>query len=241
MDTFYFDGELALANFINYVKNMKVFKFLNSEFAMKAIAEQRLKISRFDDLNDPFELFPANVSDPKIRKVLTEFKRANMAVYGLLCFSRHFSNPLLWSHYANHHRGVALEFEISNQDVLEVNYHPVRLLLNFQDLARSGGLRESDLESFLATKFEHWKYEDEVRTICRLGAAEKDGDLYFETFSNTLKLVRVVLGAACTLSDEEISGNLPAGMQLTITNTKLSFDSYAIEMDESLPERIIES
>jgi hypothetical protein len=174
---------------------MKVFHFTKADHALSAISEQRLKLSLFDDLNDPFELFSANVTDPKIRKVLTEFKQKKMASYGLHCFSRQFDNPLLWSYYGDRHRGAALEFEISDGDVLEVRYEPKRLLIDWQQRSATGGLSSSDLETFLVTKFKHWEYEDEVRTFCKLDVATKDGDLYFDTFSDSLKLVRVFLGA----------------------------------------------
>lgn len=220
---------------------MKVFHFTKADYALSAISRQRLKISRFDDLNDPFELFSANVSDPKIRKVLTEFKQKNMAVFGLHCFSRQFNNPLLWSHYGDRHRGVALEFEICDEDALEVRYAPDRLLLDWQKSAVTGGLTSSDFEAFLTTKFKHWEYEDEVRTFCRLDAAMKNGDLYFDSFSESLKLVRVFLGAASTMTDDEISTSLLIGQQLTVVNTMLSFQSYAIEIDQTKSERIVQS
>lgn len=220
---------------------MKVFHFLKAEYALKAISEQRLKLSLFDDLNDPFELFSANVSDPKIREALTKFKQENMAAYGLHCFSQKFSNPLLWSHYGDRHCGVALEFEIHDEDVLEVRYEPNRLLVDWQQHAARGGFGSSDLEAFLVTKFEHWKYEDEVRTFCKLDTAKKEGNFYFDAFSDSLKLVRVLLGATCAITNNEISTALPTGQKLSVMNTMLSFQSYAIEIDGSKPERIIES
>jgi len=42
---------------------MRVYKFLTSEFAMKDIWEPRIKISEINDLNDPFELIPCDLSD----------------------------------------------------------------------------------------------------------------------------------------------------------------------------------
>lgn len=220
---------------------MNVFHFMKAEYALKAISEQRLKFSLFDDLNDPFELFSANVSDPKIQEVLIKFKRENMAAYGLHCFSRKFSNPLLWSHYGDRHRGVALEFEIRDEDVLEIRYEPDRLLIDWEKHAANGGFSEADLEVFLTTKFEHWKYEDEVRTFCELDTATKDGCFYFDAFSGSLKLVRVFLGAACVITDDEISTALPIGNKLAVVNTMLSFQSYAIEIDRTKPERIVRS
>jgi hypothetical protein len=49
---------------------MKVYKFLDSKFGLKSITERRLKISRFDDLNDPFELIPYNLKNRNQRWAL---------------------------------------------------------------------------------------------------------------------------------------------------------------------------
>ena len=220
---------------------MNAYKFLNAKYALQAITEQRLKLSRIDDLNDPFELLYPSFADASDRKRLEEFKRVNMSSYGLHCFSKSFSNPLLWSHYADRHRGMALEIEIQNEDCFEINYEPNMLLFDLQQHAKTGGLNETDLAKFLATKFEHWKYEDEVRTFCKLDAATKNDDFYFEPFCDSLKLVRVFMGATCAMTDEEISTALPIGQQLVVVNTMLSFQSYAIEIDQAKSERIVQS
>lgn len=205
-----------------------------------AIAEQRLKLSLIDELNDPFELYSADMTDPLVREKLTIFKKNNMANYGLQCFSKSFGNPVLWSHYGDCHRGVAMEFEICDDDVLTVSYEPNRLK-NFKQRAENGGFSEDDLESLLTTKFNHWQYEEEVRTFCKLDTAIKESNLYFDKFSDSLKLVRVFLGAACTITDDEISNALPHGQWLSVVNTKMSFSSYAIETDQSKPARTIQS
>lgn len=220
---------------------MKVFHFTKAKYALEAISKQRLKLSLFDDLNDPFELFSANVIDPKIRNVLTEFKQKNMTEYGLHCFSRKYESPLLWSHYGDRHYGVVLEFEIRDDDVLEVCYTPDRLLIDWQQRVTTGELTSTDLEAFLVTKFKHWEYEDEVRTFCKLDAATKEGDLYFDEFGASLKLIRVIIGAASTITDDEISTSLPAGQQLNVVNTMLSFQSFAIEIDQTKSGRIVQS
>jgi hypothetical protein len=44
---------------------MRVYKFLTSEYAIKDIWERKLKISEISDLNDPFELIPCDLSDPR--------------------------------------------------------------------------------------------------------------------------------------------------------------------------------
>jgi hypothetical protein len=42
---------------------MRVFHFLQRKFALQAIERQRLKVARIGELNDPFELLAADISD----------------------------------------------------------------------------------------------------------------------------------------------------------------------------------
>jgi len=46
---------------------MRAYKFLSAHFGLKSLYEKRLTISTIDDLNDPFELLPYNLSDPKLK------------------------------------------------------------------------------------------------------------------------------------------------------------------------------
>jgi hypothetical protein len=47
------------------VTTLRVYKFLS---ALKVLQERRLKIAEINDLNDPSELIPFNLSDPKLRR-----------------------------------------------------------------------------------------------------------------------------------------------------------------------------
>src|SRR5690349_13902884 len=51
------------------------------------LAERRLKFSRFDDLNDPFELLSAHMGDQDARRFHKKLKAAVAQRYGLLCLS----------------------------------------------------------------------------------------------------------------------------------------------------------
>ena len=42
---------------------MRVYKFLNAKWGLKALEDRRLKIARISDLNDPFALFGINLSN----------------------------------------------------------------------------------------------------------------------------------------------------------------------------------
>jgi hypothetical protein len=49
---------------------MRAYRFLNEKFGLISLREKRLKISLLDDLNDPFELLPYEMTDPNRRIAL---------------------------------------------------------------------------------------------------------------------------------------------------------------------------
>ena len=72
---------------------MRVYKFLDSHFGLKSLYEKRLKISKIDDLNDPFELLPFDLSDRLQRHAAHETRKVMAATRGLLCFSASWRDP----------------------------------------------------------------------------------------------------------------------------------------------------
>lgn len=100
---------------------MRVYHLQGASHALSNIALKRLKIARFRDLNDPFELQASDLSDSRFRDAARGLKNEFHESRGILCFSRGWYNPVLWSHYADKHRGICLGF-----DILEKYGQPVR-------------------------------------------------------------------------------------------------------------------
>ena len=93
------------------------------------------------------------------------------------CFSEDSNSILLWSHYADKHRGVCIEFERPNSRFYKVSYSKNRYIFNLEKTARlyllyliSHKRVDNDdkklvkwvMKPFL-TKSKKWKYEKEVR------------------------------------------------------------------------------
>ena len=85
---------------------MLVYHFVNAHYGIEDIHKRRLKISRFMDLNDPFEFLGADLSDREFRRALKNTKVKLSESKGLLCFSESWRNPVLWGHYADKHKGL---------------------------------------------------------------------------------------------------------------------------------------
>lgn len=208
---------------------MRLFHFISNKYALDVIAAQRLKVSLFHDLNDPFELNAVDLPNQQCREKIRKFKTDMARNYGILCFSKNWKSPLLWSHYANRHKGVALEFEVLDTIAQPIVYSRNRYFLNFEKLVSSStGLPKSDIEGLWLTKYIEWKYEKEVRVILRKSECHREGDIYFYQLGKDIHLKGLVLGPLCDITGQNIKDRLPKGLRLTVVKARLAFRSFDI-------------
>jgi|HubBroStandDraft_1064217.scaffolds.fasta_scaffold26044_2 hypothetical protein len=180
---------------------MRAYKFLNSHFGLKSLYERRLKLSRLDELNDPFELTPFDLTNPNVREPFLKTKADLGADRGMLCFSASWCDPVIWAHYSDRHEGLCLGFEIpemkgepENDESHHVCYvpKPLQFPLNFENLLEAERL--AIVQQILFTKYKSWNYEQEIRLWAPL-QNEENGTHYFEFDEEKLRLVQVIIGA----------------------------------------------
>ena len=70
--------------------------FTSAVHAISNIENDRIKISRFSDLNDPFELLGVNLGNKETRKKFRDLKEQINDEEGLICLSKSWHNPLMW-------------------------------------------------------------------------------------------------------------------------------------------------
>lgn len=86
----------------------------------------------------------------------TEILRRDMGVY---CFSSCRDNILMWSHYANNHRGICLIFNYNDlHAVRKVNYE-----IDYPSVSYFNDDEEKRVTARYFTKAENWAYENEYR------------------------------------------------------------------------------
>ncbi|HVZ60880.1 MAG TPA: DUF2971 domain-containing protein [Terriglobales bacterium] len=205
---------------------MRVYKFLDTTFGLKSLAEKRLKISRFDDLNDPFELIPYNLSNRRHRWALKATRNELGQHVGVLCFSATWRDPVLWAHYAEKHQGLCIEFELpeGNKHFRKIEY--VRNRLPFPQ-----SLTPENAKIIAFTKYDRWEYEQEIRAFSTL--INEENGLYFKDFDDTLRLVRVIAGARCKLSKNEILKALGTlAKKVKVIKARAGFTKFEIVRDE---------
>jgi hypothetical protein len=211
---------------------VRLYHLLASQYALSSIALKRLRISRYNDLNDPFELFAGNAGDGNFRRALEKWKAEFQTTKGLLCFSKKWENPVLWSHYGEKHRGVCLGFDVNDSFAVPIEYSAQRLPIEFEDDDPSKGLKFDYVRRLHCTKFEHWRYEEEVRLVLGLDEGTNEGGSYFFSFSEDLALREVILGPLCSLPIEGVRALVASLYQnVVVRKAALAYKWYTVVPD----------
>ena len=84
--------------------------------------------------------------------------------HGICCFSRNDEEILMWSHYADCHKGICLEFDVSKDPDFFVFPKNVAYQDNYPkiDVSQPEGTNIY-VSALLGTKYKKWYYEQEVR------------------------------------------------------------------------------
>jgi hypothetical protein len=176
---------------------IRLYNLTSVDHALSNIENRRIKVSRFADLNDPFELLAANFKEHKTRQVVRDWKDKNHSSMGLLCFAGDWSEPVMWSHYAHKHSGICLGFNVCRRQVQQVSYQDDRILAALSPTPAPDRLSEELQQKLLCTKSAGWRYEEEYRRFVSLDTALADGPLHFWPISGDVQLTEVILGALC--------------------------------------------
>lgn len=171
------------------------YHYLSSKHAMADLKNKRIKVSTLNTLNDPFELMPYRRYEFKERQPYNKVFREILKKWSLLCFSQDWSETLLWSHYADKHKGIAIGFEILQDAVLKVDYNPdpIRKQIGLTSGSKTNEKLFLDLAK---VKYKKWEYENEYRILVKLKDClppTADG-LRFLEFGDRLKVREIVLG-----------------------------------------------
>ncbi len=208
---------------------MRTYHFIGAKFGLDDLRRRRLKIATLDELNDPFDLLGVNLGDESLRNAFGVMKEELSKSRGLLCFSRDWRNPVLWSHYADKHKGLCLAFEVSAEQVGPVRYSRRRLAVDAASLMNPRQLHLDEARQFLFTKFSHWRYENEVRGFVTLEDRDPETGLYFTDFGEKLRLVGVIVGARSSITRSDLSdalGDLQATVE--VFKARLAFRTFRV-------------
>lgn len=222
------------------LSTIRLYNLTSVQHALSNIENQRIKVSRFADLNDPFELLAANFKEHKTRQVVRNWKDKSHSLMGLLCFAGDWSEPVMWSHYAEKHTGICLGFDVSRSTVQQVSYQDDRILAALSPTLTPDNLSEELQHQLLCTKSGGWRYEEEYRRFLSLNDASADGPLHFWPISGDIQLAEVILGPLCQEPLESVRQKVKQRFpSVAVFKSRLAFQSFKIVPDARTVRRTL--
>jgi hypothetical protein len=211
---------------------IRAYHLTTAEHGINDISLRRLKVARFAELNDPFELLSVSFHPPANRKLFRRFKDTYNSKTGLLCFSGNWTDPVMWSHYASRHQGICLGFDIRRDHVEKVEYEYDRLKKIFNDDEDPTAIPPRLVAQLRRTKSNQWEYEDERRMFVDLKKAQAEHGLYFWPFNPEMCLKEVILGPLCNISLDSVRELTKArDPDADVFRSRLAFRSFRVVLD----------
>jgi hypothetical protein len=153
--------------------------------------------------------------------------------YRIYCLSVKSDDQLMWGHYADHHRGVCLEFNSRTTDfgaAIEVEYKTTYPQYSLAD--------ETDI-SPLYTKSADWSYEKEYRVIAQeaneaigAGTLMTTDDGFFRFAQGAL--ISVIVGSSATASSVREITELAQGSGILVRTAVRVPHRYELTFDPPL-------
>ncbi len=121
------------------------------------VVNKRLHACNYRDLNDPMEGVFCYSSDIP-REYIDNLRKDKTNT--LICsLSQNFDNGLMWSYYADEHKGCCIEVEVTSKKWEE-------LIVDYKtDIYSLNTSTPNSLEDVLSRKSLYWQHEEEVRYI----------------------------------------------------------------------------
>ena len=152
-------------NFVNFYNNdqqtLSCFTFRKSDTLRFYVRIWNISYNLPRNSNKQNELVYLEEESRMVRILYDE----TVSNYGVVCYSSVEPNILLYSHYADKHRGMCLEFEVNN--IENSNLKEVEYCTEFKRIAFSSenhGQKE-EIEMILTSKSKLWECEKEYRQI----------------------------------------------------------------------------
>ncbi len=125
---------------------------------------------------------------------------------GMTCFSKEYEQPLMWSHYADSHKGLVLMFnqhmmfdESQKVNFIEVKYPKQIEAVNQSKTKLIENKFDFSIDDVIGTKYPFWAYEKEVRAY----VSNEEPNIEKLIKFNTDSLYGIIFGSQTTKKDKE--------------------------------------
>ena len=149
--------------------------------------------------------------------ILKEEREAEIQQLGIACFSEKVDDILMWSHYADCHKGFCLEFDTKFEiftKALPVNYSETLPILDPLDRTFH------PLMVLATTKAIGWAYEKEWRVFHE----ESDKGIRI----NPKTITGIYLGCAMPKADKDVITSILSGSQVALYEMKIAEKEFKV-------------
>ncbi len=181
------------------------------------------------EFNDPYEFRIRDIYDINSKGNLVYLDNESIELrqhflrqlerYGVICYSNNDVNQLLWSHYADNHKGMCLVFEIPKEKEKGIKMVRYADTLPKIDFKNDNEEINKGLLEITTTKSKNWSYENEFRQIFF------DKGIHVEYPGN---LVEIIFGCRCSLNDIKLVFDIvkPDITKITFSKTFIQKNSF---------------
>lgn len=220
-----------------------------NELKFNSLENDKLWLSAFQNLNDPFEYKSLFIDIEKLEQhkwpiefVKSAFQSIADAFVIASFTTTAIDNMPMWAHYANNHQGFCVEYEVINSKLIfPISYEKYRvpmasIITNYIDIAYKlwkGTITANDNDYKLYThivlhnaliKHKSWKYENEYRIVSLNPIREQVGASY-SLNSLGLKVKRIFIGKSCSIENRKRLINIAKNKNLEVFDTVLEEQS----------------
>ena len=128
---------------------------------MDILIYKRLYLASYSELNDPMEVAYRIKNNVKYDCSWLQMLRSEKNDIHICSLSKSYDNILMWSHYADSHKGCCIELEVTSET--GITETPVSYVDTIKDVA--GADYRDEAYQILSRKIRCWDYEKEVRFL----------------------------------------------------------------------------
>jgi Protein of unknown function (DUF2971) len=195
-------NKLLIKSYMEYPEVNQLYKYCAyNTNSLSILINKKIWVAKPASLNDPFDCkikFKLEINSEAFSKYLNRTDRStgnrqkdyenflkglqmtteDISNFGVFSMSQIEDNILMWSHYANHHKGFCIGFVRKNDNLFGdiARTQPVEYDYNYPEaypLDENGNYDEAIFKKMLFTKAKDWEYEKEWRLIYNEGDKEE--------------------------------------------------------------------
>ena len=203
-----------------------------NDYTISNIIESSIYMSSPDDFNDPYDSAICNdftgwLGDDLVYKGFFESLKKNILELRsetfISCFSERWTSMLMWSHYADFHRGICIQYDFSlkhriKDDTIFLDIHPVVYSNNIYTISNE----RYNLQASVFVKAKDWMYEKEWRII---GHSKTKKPYIMKV---TTPINSILLGCRISDYDRDTLCKLSTKLGFKIFQTKFAENTFKI-------------